>query len=304
VRVFVTGATGYIGSAVAAELGRSGHHVIGLTRRAAGADALEALGVEPVLADIREAERYRAAARSSDALIHAASEDSDKGPAVDAMAVSALLRAAAGAARVLVYTSGCFILGETGDGPANEDAPIDPAPEAVAWRPAQERRILEAGSPALATSVIRPGMAYGGRRGAFGELFASAEREGAARFVGDGTNRWSPVYRGDAARLYRMVVETVGRGVYHCAERAERVADLAGAASRAAGAGGAIAGTPLERARRERGALADALAMDQVVGCARSRALGWAPEHAPFMESAEKVYAEWAGPGVRRTSGS
>lgn len=293
-RVFVTGATGYIGSAVARELTRAGHDVAGLTRRPAGAASLEDLGIEPVVGDIREEDRYRGVAETSDALVHAASEDSEAGPSVDAMAVDALLGAAGGgAARVLVYTSGCFVLGETGDEPANEDASTARAPEAVAWRPAHERRVLEADSRGLATSVVRPGMVYGGRRGMFAGLFSSAAREGAARFVGDGSNRWSPVHRGDAARLYRRLVERGGRGVYHCAEPAARVSDLARAASRAAGAGGAIAGTPLEAARREMGALADALVMDQVVGCARARAFGWAPEHAPFMESAEAVHAEW-----------
>ncbi len=292
-RVLVTGATGYIGSAVAGELAAAGHRVVGLTRAPEKAAMLEAMGAEPVVGDLRDTDSWAGAASESEALVHVAAEDSEDGPAVDRMAVDALLASTAGAPRVLVYTSGCFILGDTGYGPANEDAPVDHPPERAAWRPAQERRVLDADAPGLATSVIRPGMVYGGEDGAFADFFGSAEDEGAARFVGDGTNRWSPVYRGDVARLYRMVLERAGRGVFHCAEAAERVDALAAAASRAAGAGGATVATPLAEARREMGALADALVLDQVMGCARARAFGWAPEHPPFIESADAVYAEY-----------
>lgn len=295
-RIFVTGATGYIGSAVVRELVDADHRVIGLTRLAEKAAYLRGLGVEPVVGDLRDTASYRDAVMTADALIHLAAEDSEARPAVDRTAVDALLDGAgAGAARVVVYTSGCFVLGETGAAPAHEDAPTDGAPELVAWRPGHERRVLEAGTDALATSVIRPGMVYGGKDGAFAAFFAGAERDGAAEFVGDGANRWSPVYRGDVARLYRKVVEREGRGIFHCAEPAERVGELAMAASRAAGAGGATERVRVEAARKEMGAFADALTMDQVVGCRRAHAFGWRPEHPPFIESADAVYREWKG---------
>lgn len=293
-RIFVTGATGYIGSAVVRELVDGEHHVTGLTRLAEKASYLRSMGVEPVVGDLRDVDSYRDAVMTSDALIHLAAEDSEARPSVDRAAVDALLEgAAAGAARIVVYTSGCFVLGETGDEPAHEDASTAGAPELVAWRPAQEERVLEAATTDLATSVIRPGMVYGGKDGAFAAFFASAEQEGAARFVGDGANRWSPVYRGDVARLYRMVVEKGARGIFHCAEPAKLVGELAMAASRAAGAGGATERIRVEEARREMGEFADALTMDQVLGCGRAHQLGWEPAHPPFMESADAVYREW-----------
>lgn len=293
-RIFLTGATGYIGSAVVRELTGAGHEVAGLTRSTEKSSYLEGLGARAVVGDLREASSYRSDAEAAEALIHVAVEDSGARPQVDRAAVAALMDAAeAGRSSVLLYTSGCFVLGDTGDEPADEDAPTAGAPEHVAWRVGHEERVLEAAGPALATSVVRPGMVYGGSNGAFASFFASARQDGAAAFVGDGSNRWSPVYRGDVARLYRMIVERRGRGVFHCAEPAERVERLATAASRAAGAGGETRSVPVEEAREEMGALADALTMDQVMGCARARAFGWAPEHPPFMDSADELYGEW-----------
>lgn len=293
-RVFVTGATGYVGSGIVRELRAAGHEVTGMTRSAGNVAALEAMGVRALVADLKDPDGYRHEAAGADAIVHAAAEESGERAAVDRAAVDTLLRAAReGDATVLVYTSGCFVLGETGDAPAHEDASTDGAPEMVAWRPPHEQRVLEAATDELATSVIRPGMLYGGRGGTFADFFATAEEEDAAALVGDGTNRWSPVYQGDVARLYRMVVERGGRGIFHCAEPAEPVEALAVAASRAAGAGGATRHVPLDAAREEMGTFADALTMDQVVGCARARAFGWEPRHPPFTTSADAVYEEW-----------
>lgn len=295
-RIFVTGATGYIGSAIVRELVDRDHYVVGLTRLAEKASYLRDMGVEPVVGDLRDTDAYRDAVMTADALVHAAIEESEARASIDRTAIDALLTAtASGAARVLVYTSGCFVLGDTGGEPAGEDASTAGAPEHVAWRPPHERRVLDAAGDGLATAVIRPGMVYGGKDGAFAGFFASAERDGAVRFVGDGANHWSPVYRGDVARLYRTVIEGAGRGVFHCAEPAALVGRLAMAASRAAGAAGATERIRVEDARKEMGAFADAIAMDQVMACPRARDFGWAPEHPPFLESATAVYAEFTG---------
>lgn len=291
-KVFVTGATGYIGSALVAELTGVGHHVAGLTRSPDNVALIEGLGARAVVGDLRDAESLRAELGAVDALVHAAADESEDGAEVDRAAVDALLEAAAGRPSTLVYTSGCFVLGETGDEPADEDAPTDGAPEIVAWRAAHEERVLAAAGPGLATAVVRPGMVYGGHRGMFAGFFETAEEKGSAAIVGDGANRWSPVYRGDVARLYRMIIEAEAGGIFHCAEPAEQVEMLAAAASAAAGAGG-TRHVPLEEARREMGAFADALTMDQVVGCSRARSFGWAPRHAPFVDSADALYREW-----------
>lgn len=292
--VFVTGASGYLGTAIVRVLAESGHAVTGLTRLAEKAAYVEALGARAVVGDLRDTGSYAEPARAADVLVHVALEGSDMRAAVDRMALDALLAAAReGRARQVIYTSGCFVLGDTGDVPADEDASTAGAPDYAAWRVPHERLVLAAGRAPLTTAVIRPGIVYGGRGGMFARFFATAEQDGAAEFVGDGANRWSPVYRRDVGQLYRLVAESGAGGVFHCAEPAARVGDLAVAASRAAGAGGATRRLRVERARRSLGALADALAMDQVVGSRRSEALGWAPAHPPFADSAAAVWREW-----------
>jgi len=300
-RVFVTGATGYLGSAIVRELAAAGHEVTGLVRWAEQTLEVKELGGRAVVGDLRSSETFRKVAAGHDVLIHAASDPtapelSDRG------AIEALLWAArqherekGEPPRCVIYTSGCFSLGDTGDEGADEDSPTDRAPELVAWRSAHERLVLAAATEDVATAVVRPGMLYGGGRGLISEFFATAEAEGAAVVVGDGTNRWSLAYTGDVARLYRLIAERRARGIFHATEGVGTpVIELARAASRAAGRGGAVRTVPAEEARARLGGLADALTLDQVVRSTRSeRELGWRHEHPRFVDSAEAVYREW-----------
>lgn len=300
-RVFVTGATGYLGSAVVREFARAGHEVTGMTRWAENTLDVKDLGARAVVGDVKSSDTFRRVAAKHDVLIHLASEASADAQVADKGAIEALLWAAKQyerekeePPRIVIYTSGVFVLGDTGDTPADETASTDYPAEVVAWRPAHEKRVLDAASEDVATAVIRPGIVYGGGKGLISAFFESAVLEGAARFVGDGTNRWSPVHVGDVARLYRMVAEERAGGIFHCTEeRAVPVAELARAASAAAGRGGKVHAVPLEEARATMGPFADALALDQVVVSPRAKELGWAPEHPPFMESAGEVFREW-----------
>lgn len=310
-RVFVTGATGYLGSAIVRELAAAGHEVTGLVRWAEQTLEVKELGGRAVVGDLKSSDTYRKIAAAHDVLIHAAADAAAKDTA-DRAAIDSLLWAARQherekeePPRCVIYTSGCFSLGDTGDAGADEESSTDGAPELVAWRSAHERLVLEAASEDVATAVVRPGMLYGGGRGLIGEFFATAEREGAAVVVGEGSNRWSPAYVGDVARLYRLIAERRARGIFHATEGVGTpVIELARAASRAAGRDGAVRTVPVEEARARLGALADALTLDQVVRSTRSeRELGWRHEHPRFVESAESAYQEWraANPAIAAT---
>jgi nucleoside-diphosphate-sugar epimerase len=294
-RIFVTGATGYIGSAVVGELTGVGHAVTGLARSEEKAAELRRLGAAAVVGDLEDPDTWRAEAAAHEVLIHTAFEASAEGVARDRAAVETLLAAASGGkVRSLVYTSGIWVLGDTGGRPAFEDWPTDHPTELVTWRPGHEKTVLAAGTHHLATAVVRPGIVYGGRGGLVGDYFKSAEQEGAARHVGDGRNRIPLIHVEDLARFYRAVVERHERGIFHAVDGlAVPLADVARAASEAAGAKGATHAIPLVEARRKLGPYADALALDQIVESRRTVELGWRPLHPSFLAEAAAAYREW-----------
>ncbi len=293
--VFITGATGYVGEAIALAFARAGHSVRALVRSEAAAARLSALGLVPVIGDLRSLDTLRAAA-GNDAIVHAAIESGPDRLPIDRAAIEALLEAATQdeAPRTFIYTSTTFVLGHA-RGPADEDALTDPSADYAAARVEHERIVLAASDSHLATAVIRPGMVFGGVGGMVGELFRSARETGASEYVGDGENRWPLIHREDVGRLYRCVAESRGRGIFHAVDAtALRVRDIAAAASRAAGQSGETRSVPLSEARRMLGGFADALCLDQELTARRSHALGWTAEHPSFPDSAPAAFREWA----------
>jgi nucleoside-diphosphate-sugar epimerase len=293
--IFVTGATGYIGHAVVGELVALGHAVTGLVRGDAKAELMRRLGARAVVGDIADPATYREHAAEHEALVHTAFDSGPGAVAADRTAVETLIAAArAGKAHSLVYTSGIWVLGATGKAPAFEGAPTDHPAALVTWRVAHEHLALEAGIHHLASAVIRPGIVYGGRGGLIGDYFDSAEKEGAAAYVGDGANRLPMIHVEDLARFYRRVVEHHARGVFHAVDgNAVPLAEVARAASTAAGKDGATRSIPIEEARRNLGSFADCLALDQFVQSRRGAELGWRPEHPNFLGEADRAYQEW-----------
>lgn len=296
-RIFITGVTGYIGSAVAAELLGAGHEVSGLTSSEDKVEELQRAGVRPVVGDLGEPGTWRPAAARADGLVHTAFDyGAADAVALDRLALDTLLSAAGEGAgrRSVVYTSGVWVLGNTGDEPVDESSVLDPPFELVTWRPGHERMALGAGGR-VAGSVIRPGVVYGEKRGLMIRFFQVAEDDGASTYIGDGKNRMALVHRQDAARLYREIVEQGVDGVFHAVDGAPiSMAEVAEAAGRAAGATGEPRSVPLEEARKELGPMADALCLDQVVAARRSREiLGWTPRYGSFREGAEPAYREW-----------
>lgn len=279
-RVFVTGATGYIGSAVVDALQRASHEVVGLVRHQERARRLAARGVDAAVGTLGSPAMWHQAAASCDAFVHTALEASDKGPEIDRIAVDALLDLARHAAErgpvAVVYTSGIWVLGDTAE-PVDEQAPRHAA-EISAWRPAHEDRVLAAAGPNLRTAVVRPGIVYGGSRGIVSDMLRDAEN-GLMRIIGSGENHWPLVYDRDVADLYaRIVGHPEASGLYHANDEGdESVRDIVGAIADHRPHPPDVRHVPIAEARTKLGPLADALALDQRVRSPRAHALGWTP---------------------------
>jgi len=280
-RIFLTGATGYIGSAVLDALLRGGHEVTALVRDPQQAERLSLRGVTTVAGELSRPASYALAAESCDTLMHTAF-DSKRGQKVDRLAIDTLVaaagrRAAAGKITGIVYTSEVRVLGPT-QGQATEESPLRP-PLLVGWRPEHEAAILDAGrDDAIRTVVVRPGIVYGGARGIVADLLKDA-LNGLVRVVGDGQNHWPCVYDRDLADLYaRVAANPDAAGIFHVNDEAdERVDDIVAAIGRHTKTRPDVRHVPIAEARAKMGPYADALALDQIVRSPRAKALGWGP---------------------------
>ena len=301
-RIFLTGATGYIGAAVLDALVRGGHDVTALVRNKEKARGVAKRGGHPAIGDLADPESYRAAAEAQDGYIHAAFDArSGRGAAIDRLVIDTILEAArrprtsgssAPARRFVIYTSGVWVLGSTPD-PATEEAPINPV-EHVSWRPNHEQMIAAANSDQLRTVVVRPGVVYGGGDGIVGDLFKSASN-GLVRVVGDGNNHWPLVYDRDLADLYaRLAVREDAAGVYHANDEGdERVNDIVSAIKPYLPVKPDVRHVPIDEARHKMGTYADALVLDQVVRSPRARAIGWTPSLHSVAGNAARLLEEW-----------
>lgn len=298
--IFLTGATGYIGSAVLEAMIKGGHQVTAIARDPEKAERLLAKGATPIIAELGLPKYYEAALAATDAVVHTAFEYSPRGVALEKQALETMLGAqveasrADGKARTFLYTSGVWVLGRTAKA-ADEDAPLDP-PEHVAWRSAHEDIVISAFSSTLRTAVIRPGIVYGGGRGIVSDFIKDA-LNGLVRVVGPGKNRWSCVYDHDLGDLYVKILESpMAAGVFHATDEAdERVSDIVEAIAGQVPQRPDIRHMPMAEARKKLGTYADALALDQKVRSPKARALGWAPSQPGVAASVARLLEEFRG---------
>jgi nucleoside-diphosphate-sugar epimerase len=221
-RIFLTGATGYIGGAVAKALLAAGHQVRGLVRDRAKVEVVEAHGVEAVIGSLDDTAILQAEARAADAVINTASSD-HRG------AVEAFIAALSGSGKPFIHSSGSSIvadraMGEPSDRIFDEATPIEPLPERTA-RVAIDRLVLTA--VGVRSVVLCNTMIYGHALGPPAQsvqipaLVRQASASGVARYIGRGLNRWSNVHIADVAALYVLALAKAPAGTFFYVESSE-----------------------------------------------------------------------------------
>jgi nucleoside-diphosphate-sugar epimerase len=276
-RVFITGATGYIGGAVAKALRGAGHEVAALVRPGADTGALRDHGVVLVHGELESLPSMTTQLESYEVFVHTANSPTN----TDA-ADSAAIEAFTSVRRYFVYTSGVWVLGNTDS--ADEGSDVNPL-ELAKWRAPHEELVLGAGG-----AVLRPGCVYGGRQSLLANWFAAAENNDPIRIVGDGRNRWAMVHLDELASLYLLAIERQVPGVLHGIDDSDSTLNEC---ARAIAPNATIEHVPLADARAKLGPFADALAVDQRISSERTRLeTAWNPWRT-FTSSVEQQWKEW-----------
>jgi nucleoside-diphosphate-sugar epimerase len=293
-KIFCTGASGYIGGSVAAHLIAAGHQVTGLVRSSDKADAVRALGIEPIMGTLDDADVLARAAKAADVVVNAASADHKA-------SVVAMLDALAGSGKTLIHTSGSSIVGmrakgECSDAVFDEDAPITPSP-ARAARVALNELILSYRDKGCRPVIVCPSLIYGSGLGANPDsvqiplLIKLAKKRGNAAHAGPGENIWSNVHIDDLVPLYALAIEKAPAGAFYYAENGESsMREACEAINRMLGYAGPPVAMSMPEAAGEwgEGTTEDTMASNSRVRAKRARELGWQPKARGLLEEIEQ----------------
>lgn len=219
-RIFVTGAPGFIGSALVPELIQAGHQVLGLTRSEAGAETLRKAGAEVLHGNTEDLDSLRRGADASDGVIHLAFNHDfsqfQKNVEDDTKAITAMGEVLLGTARPFVVTSGTAIAANVNGEPSTEDSPL------TSWNPraASEAAVSKLTERGVITSVVRLPQVHDTRKQGLVPYFLAVTREkGVSAYLGDGSNRWPAAHVSAVAQLYRLAFEKAEQGsIYHAVD--------------------------------------------------------------------------------------
>jgi nucleoside-diphosphate-sugar epimerase len=289
--IFITGAGGYIGGSIAAALLAAGHRVRGLTRGSANAERLAAMGIEPVIGTLDDAETLTREARASDGVINTASAD-------HAGAVNALLAGLEESSKPLLHTSGSSVVGDDVRGSRRAEQVFDEETPLVVFplkqaRRALDLRVLDAAGRGVRSAVICPSLIYGEGRGLNTQsvqipfLVANAREQGVVQVVGAGLNVWSNVHIDDVVALYVLALHQAPPGAFYFAENGEAsFAELGAAIASRLGMTGVESLSPeLAAAKWGEAKAYFTLGSNSRVRARRARReLGWNPRHASAID--------------------
>lgn len=290
-RVFITGASGHIGSALLPELLSHGHSVVGLARSDDAANRLADWGADVVRGDLDDVDALHAAARAADGVVHLAfrhdamqAGDLTGAAESDLTALRAIADAFAGTDKPLVGTSGTALLGRLDLGRVGLETDV----VSGGYRIDAENLVIELADKGVRSSVVRlPPITHStlDRHGFAPTLIAFARQHGVSTYVGDGANRWPAVHTLDAARLYRLALESAPAGT-----RLHAIGDEGIAFRRIAEAIGHGLELPIrsiepDQAGEYLGFLAQFATIDNPASAARTRTvLGWEPTEPGLLE--------------------
>ncbi|GAA2152479.1 SDR family oxidoreductase [Actinomadura napierensis] len=293
-RIFVTGASGWIGSALVPELLDAGHEVVGLARSDASEARLKAAGVGVHRGDVGDLDGLREAAAAADGVVHLAfnHDFSDYAAAgeADLRAVEAIGAAIEGTGKPFVITSGTAMLPMLAPGRlGTEDIVAEPG--AAVPRVASEGAVLALAERGVRTSVVRlaPSVHGRGDKGFVARMVETAREKGVSAFIGDGANRWPGVHRLDAAHLFRLAVESAPAGsvLHGAAEEGVPVRDIAEVIGRHLDL--PVESITAEQAPEHFGFLAAILSLDNPTSNALTRKrVEWNPVHPGLIADLEE----------------
>ena len=282
--IFVTGASGFVGFAVAQELIGAGHEVLGLTRSEEGANSLAAIGAHAHRGDLEDLQSIRSAAEMTDGVIHCAFNHDFSNFAAhceqDKRVIDVLGSTLASSGRPLIVTAGIGALAR-GRAATEEDAPM---PVTASYPRASEQTAILQGERGVRTAVVRlPQVHDPVKQGFVTYLIAAARDKGVSAYVGNGSNRWSAAHRLDVARLYRLVLEKTAAHKSAAVERYHAVGEEGVSAKEIAEAIGRglkvpSVSIPAEQAMQNFGFLGGFVGLDMPASSAITQErLGWRP---------------------------
>jgi nucleoside-diphosphate-sugar epimerase len=290
VKVFITGATGFIGYSTVRELIKAGHQVLGLARSEAGAQSLIAAGAEVHRGNLEDMESLRSGAAASDAVIHTAFRHDwsrfAESCELDKRAIEAIGTVLQGSIRPFIVSSGVGVA--QGRAATEDDPPLSASPSLPRVSEVTAVALMERG---VCVSVMRlPQVHDTVKQGLVTPLIAIARAKGVSAYVGDGQNRWPAAHLLDAARLYRLALEkgTAGARYHAVAEEGVRLKDIAAAIGR--GLNVAVTSISQEQAQEHFGFFGFFAGRDSPVSSARTREqLGWNPTGPSLLTDLENM---------------